>query len=63
MNDLILPLPGLSSLSGKPVVVKFDGGRLSLNGDILAMHEVEQQLRVADRPAAAWADPLAPDLV
>ena len=28
MNDSMLPLPGLSSASGKPVVVKFDGGLL-----------------------------------
>ena len=29
MNDPTLPLPGLSSVSGKSVVVKFDGGLLS----------------------------------
>jgi hypothetical protein len=32
MNDPMLPLPGLSSASGKPVVVKFDGGLLSSAG-------------------------------
>ena len=30
MNNSMLPLPGLSSASGKPVVVKFDGGLLSV---------------------------------
>src|SRR6202162_1541822 len=63
MNDSMLPLPGLSSVSGKPVVVKFDGGLLSSDGGILALREVEQRLRVADRLAACMADPRAPDQV
>jgi hypothetical protein len=42
----MLPLPGLSSASGKPVVVKFDGGLLSSDGGVLALREVEQRLRV-----------------
>ena len=52
MNNPMLPLPGLSSASGKPVVVKFDGGLLSSDGGVLALREVEQRLRVADRLAA-----------
>jgi hypothetical protein len=28
MSDLMLPLPGLSPVAGKKVVVKFDGGPL-----------------------------------
>ena len=51
MNNSMLPLPGLSSASGKPVVVKFDGGLLSSDGGVLALREVEQRLRVADRLA------------
>jgi hypothetical protein len=47
MNDPMLPLPGLSSVSGKPVVVKFDGGLLSSDGGILALREIEQRLRPA----------------
>ena len=46
MNDSILPLPGLSSVSGKAVVVKFDGGLLSSDGGVLALREIEQRLRV-----------------
>ena len=53
MNNPMLPLPGLSSASGKPVVVKFDGGLLSSDGGVLALREVEQRLRVADRLAAS----------
>src|SRR5471030_1127038 len=63
MNDPMLPLPGLSSVSGKPVVVKFDGGLLSSDGGILALREVEQRLRVADRLAACMVDPRAPDQI
>ena len=54
MNDPMLPLPGLSSVSGKSVVVKFDGGLLSSDGGVLALREIEQRLRVADRLARAW---------
>src|ERR1700739_5091606 len=57
MNDPTLPLSGLSSVSGKAVVVKFDGGPLSSDGGIRALREVEQRLRVADRLAACMGDP------
>ena len=60
MNDPILPLPGLLSVSGKSVVVKFDGGLLSSDGGVLALREVEQRLRVADRLAACLVDPARP---
>src|ERR1700734_1603663 len=63
MNDPMLPLPGLSSASGKPVVVKFDGGLLSSDGGVLALREVEQRLRVADRLAACMIDPRAADQI
>ena len=53
MKYPMLPLPGLSSASGKPVVVKFDGGLLSSDGGVLALREVEQRLQVADRLAAS----------
>src|SRR5271157_5147524 len=59
MNDPMLPLPGLSPAGGKPVVVKFDGGLLSSDGGVLALREVEQRLRLADR----IVDPRAPDQV
>src|SRR5208337_3041473 len=63
MNDPMLPLPGLSPAGGKPVVVKFDGGLLSSDGGVLALREVEQRLRLADRLAACIVDPRAPDQV
>ena len=63
MNDPMLPLPGLSSASGKPVVVKFDRGLLSWDGGVLALREVEQRLRVGDRLAACMIDPRAADQI
>ncbi len=63
MNDPMLPLPGLSPVSGKTIVAKFDGGLLSSDGGIVVLREVEQRLRVADRMAACIEDPRAPDLI
>src|SRR3954452_23003784 len=63
MNDPTLPLPGLSPVSGKAVVAKFDGGLLSSNGGVLALREVEKRLRVAARFAACIKDPRAPDQI
>ena len=63
MNAPLLPLPGLSSVSGKQIEVKFDGGLLSSDGGILALREIEQRLRVSDRLAACLVDPRNPELI
>src|SRR5271155_934684 len=63
MNDPMLPLPGLSSVSGKPVVAKFDGGLLSSDGGILALREVQQHPRGADRLPAGTVESRAPDQI
>src|SRR6202051_3646978 len=63
MNDPMLPLPGLSPVSGKTIVAKFDGGLLSSDGGILVLREVEQRLRVADRMAACIEEPSVPDQI
>jgi len=63
MNDPMLALRGLSPVSGKTIVAKFDGGLLSSDGGILILREVEQRLRVADRMAACIKDPRAPDQI
>jgi len=63
MNDPMLPLPGLSPVSGKAIVAKFDGGLLSSDGGIVVLREVEQRLGVADRMAACIKDPRAPDQI
>jgi hypothetical protein len=59
----MLPLPGLSRVSDKAVVAKFDGGLLSSDGGLLALREVEERLRVADRLASCIKDRRAQDQI
>ena len=42
MVDPTLPLPGLSPVAGKEVVARFDGGRLSSDGGLLVVREIER---------------------
>src|ERR1700692_4627610 len=63
MNDPMLPLSGLSPVGSKKVVVTFDGGLLASDGGIVVLREVEQRLGVADRMAACFVDPRAPDQI
>ena len=55
------PLPGLSPVGGKPLVARFDGGRLSSDGGVLALREIERRLGIADRLAACLDDPRSPE--
>src|SRR6516165_11119677 len=59
MDDLMLPLPGLSPVCGKSVVARFDGGCLSSDAGVLVLREIEQRLGVAERLAGCIADPRA----
>jgi hypothetical protein len=61
--DLTLSLPGLSPVCGKPVVARFDGGRLSSDGGVVLLAEVERRLGIADRLARCIEDPRAPERV
>jgi len=63
MDDLTLPLTGLSPVSGKRLDARFDGGMLSSDGGLVLLREVEQRLGVADRLAACIKDPRAPDRI
>jgi hypothetical protein len=63
MIDPTLPLPGLSPVSGKPVIARFDGGVLSSDGGLLVLREVERRLGVADRFASCIIDPRDPELI
>lgn len=63
MIDLMLPLPGLSPVSGKTIAAKLDGGLLSSDGGILVLREIEQRRRIADRLAACIQDPRSPDQI
>jgi Transposase DDE domain group 1 len=63
MVDVTPFLPGLSPVQGKAVVARFDGGRLSSEGGLLALREIESRLGMADRLAACLKDPRAPERV
>ena len=56
-------LPGLSPVSGKDLVVRFDGGELSSDAGVLALREIEGRLGVAERLASCLSDTRAPDRV
>jgi hypothetical protein len=56
-------LPGLSPVAGKPVQVAFDGGRLTSDGGVLVLAEIERRLGLAERLARCIEDPRAPERV
>jgi len=63
MVDATPFLPGLSPVQGKAVVARFDGGRLSSEGGLLALREIERRLGLANRLTACLKDPRAPEKV
>ena len=63
MDDLTLPLPGLSPVAGRPVKACFDGGSLSSDAGVLVLREVEGRLGVAERLARCLDDPRDPALI
>jgi hypothetical protein len=58
-----LPLPGLSPVTGKPIIAHFDVGALSSDGGLMALREIEEHLGIARRLAAGIDDPRAPDRI
>jgi hypothetical protein len=56
-------LPGLSPVAGKPVQVTFDAGRLTSDGGVLVLAEIERRLGLAEHLARCIEDPRAPDRV
>ena len=63
MVDITPFLPGLSPVQGKAVIARFDGGRLSSEGGLLALREIERRLGLADRLAGCLRDPRMPEKV
>ena len=49
-------LPGLSPVSGKAIVARFDAACMSWDGGLLALREIEQRLAIASRLAACIHD-------
>ena len=56
-------LPGLSPVVGKAVQVTFDAGRLTSDGGVLVLAEIERRLGLAERLARCLEDPRAPERV
>ena len=63
MAENALYLPGLSPVAGKPVRLAFDGGRLTSDGGVLLLAEIERKLGIGERLAGCIADPRAPERV
>ena len=58
MTETIPYLPGLSPVSGKELPVRFDGGRLSSDGGVLLLREIENGLGLAARLSSCLKDKL-----
>ena len=48
---------------GKAIAARFDGGKLSTEGGLLALREIESRLGLADRLADCLKDPRPPERV
>lgn len=61
-DDTLLPF-AVPAVGGKKVTVAFDGGRLSSDGGLLLLREVEQRLGIARRLAGCFRDRRDPSRV
>ena len=63
MNQLNLSLPGLSPISDKEIVARFDGGRPSSDGGVVLLCEIEARLGLAARLTAGLVDGHHPERI
>lgn len=63
MDDVTLPLPGLSPVLDKDVVARFDGGSISSDGGLLVLREVQRRSGLAAQRAACLDDPRDPSRI
>lgn len=56
MEQLTLSLPGLTPVFGKDVIARFDGGRLSSDGGVLLLRELEARFGIAATLAGCLPD-------
>ena len=56
MDEITACLPGLSPVENKELCVRFDGGRLSSDGGVLVLCEIEKRLGLAARLAGCLSD-------
>jgi hypothetical protein len=55
-------LPGLSPVAGKELLVRFDGGRLSSDGGVLLLREIENGLGLAEALSSCMKDERDPSI-
>jgi len=63
MTQITPILPGLSPLCGKALVARFDGGRMSSDGGVVVLREIEVRLGIATALASCLPDDRAPERV
>ena len=56
MHEITPFLPGLSPVRGKDLVARFDGGRMSSDGGVVILREIEARLGIAETLAACLPD-------
>ncbi len=56
MTQITPFLPGLSPLCGKDLVARFDGGRMSSDGGVIVLREIETRLGIAATLASCLPD-------
>ena len=61
MNETIAYLPGLSPVENKELCARFDGGRLSSDGGVLLLREIERRLGIAELLASRVTTHLSPN--
>jgi hypothetical protein len=60
MDETTAYLPGLSPIENKDLCARFDGGRLSSDGGVLVLREIEKRLGLAARLAGCLTDRRVP---
>ena len=63
MSEITPFLPGLSPVRGKDLVARFDGGRMSSDGGVLLLREIEARLGIGELLASCLPDPRDPGRV
>jgi hypothetical protein len=63
MSEITPFLPGLSPVRGKDLVARFDGGRMSSDGGVVVLREIEARLGIAATLASCLPDERDPERV
>lgn len=60
MTEFTPTLPGLPTVAGKQISARFDGGRITSDGGVLALRPIAARLGLAERLSACLPDKRAP---